>query len=123
MTPIQSLLHDKRIHKILCNHAQIFLNEANQSNDCLMLSGSGIKTDKRSLFMHISKMSFEDIAISITITDNDNNGSTCYMTIYTFNTLDDAESVILRFCLLMIDRILDGHGAPIQVFESNHYVT
>jgi len=73
--------------------------------------------------MHISKMSFEEIAISITITDNDNNGSTCYMTISTFNTLDDAESVILRFCLLMIDRILDGHGAPIQVFESNHYVT
>lgn len=122
MTPIQSILHDKRIHKILANHSQIFLSQANQSHDCLMLSGSGVKTDKRSLFMHITKLSFDEISISITITDNDNTGASCYMTISSFQSLQDAESAILRVCLVMIDRILDGCGAPIEVFRGNSNV-
>lgn len=123
MTPIQSILHDTRIHKILANHAQIFISDAKQSNDCLVISGSGIKADKRSLFMHIAKLDFDQVSISITITDNNNTGASCYMTISSFESLQDAESVILRIALVMIDRILDGCGAPIQILKGNQYVS
>jgi len=122
MNPIEQILNDKRVHKILANHAQIFISSTEISNDCLRISGGGIKTDSRALFMHIAKSNFPELSVSITITDNDTTGASCYMTISSFESLVDAESALLRVCLVMIDRILDGHGAPIKVYKGNYNV-
>ena len=101
------VLSDKDMQNILAKKAVIFLPEIQQHEGCLWVSGSGIFSSYRSMFVNVEHLEYGELKVSVTITDND-RGRTNYL-IWGYGDSEDKAS-IGRMLVFLIDDILEGRG-------------
>ena len=101
------VLSDRDMQNILAKKAVIFSPEVQQHEGCLWVSGSGIFSSYRSMFVNVEHLEYGELKVSVTITDND-RGRTNYL-IWGYGDSEDKAS-IGRMLVFLIDDILEGRG-------------
>jgi hypothetical protein len=101
------VLSDRGMQNILAKKAVIFSPEMQQHEGCLWVSGSGIFSSYRSMFVNLEHLEYGEVKVSVTITDDD-FGRTNYL-VWGYGDSEDKAS-IGRMLVFLIDDILDGRG-------------
>lgn len=101
------VLSDRDMQNILAKKAVIFSPEIQQHEGCLWVSGSGIFSSYRTMFVNVEHLEYGELKVSVTITDND-RGRTNYL-IWGYGDSEDKAS-IGRMLVFLIDDILEGRG-------------
>lgn len=109
---IQSL-SDRRLHGLLAKKAQIYSPEFIQSEGCLWVTGSGVYTAYRQMFITLAQID-ESVQVSVTITDDD-VGKTNYL-VWAYGDVEDKASVT-QMLIFLIEDILSGNGQEVFVTE------
>lgn len=101
------VLSDRDMQDILAKKAVIFSPEIQQHEGCLWISGSGIFSSYRTMFVNVEHLEYGELKVSVTITDMD-RGRTNYL-IWGYGDSEDKAS-IGRMLVFLIDDILEGRG-------------
>ena len=101
------VLSDRDMQNILAKKAVIFSPKIQQHEGCLWVSGSGIFSSYRTMFVNVEHLEYGELKVSVTITDND-RGRTNYL-IWGYGDSEDKAS-IGRMLVFLIDDILEGRG-------------
>jgi len=109
---IQSL-SDRRLHGLLAKKAQIYSPEFMHAEDCLWVTGSGVYTAYRQMFIALAQIE-ESVRVSVTITDDD-IGKTNYL-LWAYGDVEDKASVT-QMLIFLIEDILSGNGQEVIVTE------
>ena len=104
-------LQDRRVHSILAKKAQIFSPDSHQSEGCLWLTGGGVYTAYRQMFVYISPLEGR-VKVSVTITDDD-VGLTNYL-VWGYGNDEDKASVT-KMLIFLVEDIVSGNGMPVDM--------
>lgn len=106
-------LSDKRLHSLLAKKAQIYSPEAIQAEDCLWVTGTGVYSAYRQMFIALAQID-ESVRVSVTITDDD-VGKTNYL-IWAYGDSEDKASVT-QMMIFLIEDILGNNGQEVYVSD------
>lgn len=106
------ILMDSSFQAILARKAVIYSPTSTCYDGCLWLTGTGVFSSERSMFVSLTQESFDQIGISITITDDD-TGSTNDL-LWGYGDLDN-KPIITQMLLILIQDIIDGGGERVSV--------
>lgn len=101
------ILSDRDVQDILAKKAVIFSPQTQQHEGCLWVTGSGIFSSYRSMFVSLEHLEYGEVKVSVTITD-DERGRTNYL-VWGYGDGEDKAS-ISRMLIFLIDDILEGRG-------------
>lgn len=101
------ILSDRDVQDILAKKAVIFSPQTKQHEGCLWVTGSGIFSSYRSMFVSLEHLEYGEVKVSVTITD-DERGRTNYL-VWGYGDGEDKAS-ISRMLIFLIDDILEGRG-------------
>ena len=104
-------LSDRRLQSLLAKKAQIFSPETMHQEDCLWITGAGVYTAYRQMFVALAQID-ESVRLSVTITDDD-IGKTNYL-IWAYGDSEDKASVT-QMLIFLIEDILGGNGQDVMV--------
>ena len=103
-------IKDRRLQMILAKKAEIFSAEPYAVEDCLWITGSGVMTAYRQMFVHITQ-GLDEVNISVTIT-NDDRGLTNFLT-WGYGDIQD-KAAITKMLIFLIEDILNGNGQEVR---------
>lgn len=103
----QEILADRDLHQILAKKAIIFSAETKQHEGCLWITGSGIFSSYRTMFVNVEQEEYGALTVTVTITDDD-TGRTNYL-VWGYGDNEDKAS-IAQMLLFLIEDILNGRG-------------
>ena len=106
-------LSDKRLHTLLAKKAQIYSPETIQAEDCLWVTGTGVYSAYRQMFIALAQID-ESVRVSVTITDDD-VGKTNYL-IWAYGDAEDKASVT-QMMIFLIEDILGNNGQEVYVSD------
>jgi len=106
------ILMDSSFQAILARKAVIYSSTSTCYDGCLWLTGTGVFSSERSMFVSLTQESFDQIGISVTITDDD-TGSTNDL-LWGYGDLDN-KPIITQMLLILIQDIIDGGGERVSV--------
>jgi len=104
-------LSDRRLQSLLAKKAQIYSPETMHQEDCLWITGAGVYTAYRQMFVALAQID-ESVRVSVTITDDD-IGKTNYL-IWAYGDSEDKASVT-QMLIFLIEDILGGNGQDVMV--------
>ena len=106
------VLSDRDMQNILAKKAVIFSPEFQQYEGCLWVTGSGIFSSYRSMFVNVEHTHFGEVKVTVTVTEDD-RGRTNYL-VWGYGDSEDKAS-IGRMLVFLIDDILEGRGERVTV--------
>lgn len=104
-------LSDRRLQSLLAKKAQIYSPETMHQEECLWITGAGVYTAYRQMFVALAQID-ESVRVSVTITDDD-IGKTNYL-IWAYGDSEDKASVT-QMLIFLIEDILGGNGQDVMV--------
>ena len=109
-------LHDRGLQSLLAKKAQIFSPQCIAEDNCLWVTGAGIFTSYRQMFINIRQVTEDAVKISVTIV-NDDRGHTNFL-IWGYGDKENKSSV-MQMLIFIIEDILTGGGE--EVFEAHPF--
>ena len=110
---INQALNDSNMQKILARKANIFTPEYFAAEDCLWVTGTGVHSAYRQMFVNLEQDGCE-VIVSVTITDDD-RGFTNSL-IWGFGDNQD-KGAVAQLILFIIEDLLTGNGMPVSVYQ------
>ena len=102
-------LSDRRLHSLIAKKAHIFSPDSHVAENCLWLTGGGVYTAYRQMFVYLEQLDNE-VKVSVTITDDD-VGLTNYL-VWGYGDNEDKPSVT-KMLIFLIEDIVNGNGMPV----------
>ena len=109
-------LHDRGLQSLLAKKAQIFSPQCIAEDNCLWVTGAGIFTSYRQMFINVRQVTEDAVKISVTIV-NDDRGHTNFL-IWGYGDKENKSSVA-QMLIFIIEDILTGGGE--EVFEAHPF--
>lgn len=109
---LNEVLADRALHSLLAKKAIIFSPEYIAEDGCLWITGTGVFSSYRSMFVSIEQLNFDAIRVSVTLTDDD-SGRTNFL-IWGYGDSQD-RAAISQMLVFLIEDILSGRGERVTV--------
>ena len=109
-------LHDRGLQSLLAKKAQIFSPQCIAEDNCLWITGGGVFTSYRQMFINVRQVTKNAVKISVTIV-NDDRGHTNFL-IWGYGDKENKSSVA-QMLIFIIEDILTGGGE--EVFEAHPF--
>lgn len=109
-------LQDRSLQSLLAKKAQIFSPQCIAEDNCLWITGGGVFTSYRQMFVTIRQITEDAVKVSVTIVDDD-RGHTNFL-IWGYGDSEDKSSV-MQMLIFIIEDILAGGGE--EVFEAHPF--
>jgi len=109
-------LQDRKLQSLLAKKAQIFSPQYIAENNCLWITGGGVFTSYRQMFISVRQVTEEAVKVSVTIVDDD-KGHTNFL-IWGYGDSENKSSV-MQMLIFIIEDILAGGGE--EVIESHPF--
>tara|TARA_R110000796_G_scaffold18299_1_gene55444 strand:+ start:427 stop:822 length:396 start_codon:yes stop_codon:yes gene_type:complete len=106
------ILTDSSFQALLAKKAVIYSPTSACYDGCLWLTGTGVFSSERSMFVSLAQEDFDQISISLTLTDDD-TGSTNQL-LWGYGDLEN-KPIITQMLLILIQDLIDGGGERVSV--------
>lgn len=106
------ILTDSSFQAILARKAVIYSPTSTCYDGCLWLTGTGVFSSQRSMFVSLVQEDFDQISMSLTLTDDD-TGSTNQL-LWGYGDLEN-KPIITQMLLILIQDLIDGGGERVSV--------
>lgn len=106
------ILTDSSFQAILARKAVIYSPTSTCYDGCLWIAGTGVFSSQRSMFVSLVQEDFDQISMSLTLTDDD-TGSTNQL-LWGYGDLEN-KPIITQMLLILIQDLIDGGGERVSV--------
>jgi len=106
------ILTDSSFQAVLARKAVIYSPTATCYDGCLWIAGTGVFSSQRSMFVSLVQEDFDQISMSLTLTDDD-TGSTNQL-LWGYGDLEN-KPIITQMLLILIQDLIDGGGERVSV--------
>lgn len=109
---MNDVLIDRAFQQIIAKKAAIFSPEYMVQENCLWVTGAGVHSSYRQMFVHLQQIG-EQVKVNLTITDDDKGFTNFLMWGYGYN---EDKGPITQLLLFLIEDLLSGGGMEVQTF-------